>query len=484
MINFLNLEKEKHKIGLILAPSLAILAFFLPLDLPTDAKLTLSIMIFCGVFWFFEVLPLGITAILGVSLAVVFGITTAKQAFLSLGHPVILLFIGSFLIARAMTKHGLDKRIALNLLSKDFFLKSSFRILLGFTLISFFLSMWISNTATTAMLLPLAVGIIYLFEKEGIKDAKNFGVYLLLALAYTASIGGTATLVGTPTNLVGVGFLKEAGYEIDFLKWSLIVFPISLSMFLFLLFYIKLHTNKFSFDYTKIKQIVVFEKSKLPKISKGEINTLVVFLVTVFLWILPGIFNLIGDKQLYKFFKTHLPEGIVAILGAILLFLLKSEKGKSTLDTNDLKNIDWDTVLLFGGGIALGKLIVKSGLASYIGNLVANLVPADMVFLFVFSIVLSMVFLTEISSNTATTITFVPIIIGALQSMNIDILYPIIGVIVSASFAFMLPIATPPNAIIYSSRLIKISKMVKLGLILNIVGAFIVSLWIFILTNN
>ena len=484
MLNFLNFEKEKHKIGLILAPTLAILSYFSPLDIPTNAKLTLSIMVFCGIFWFFEVLPLGITAVLGVSLAVVFGVTSAKEAFVSLGHPVILLFIGSFLIARAMTKHGLDKRIALNLLSKDFFLKSPFRILLGFTLISFFLSMWISNTATTAMLLPLAIGIIYLFEKEGIKDAKNFGVYLLLALAYTASIGGTATLVGTPTNLVGAGFLKEVGYEIDFLKWSLIAFPVALAMFIFLLLYIKLHIRKFSFDFSKIKQIVSIEKEKLPKLSKGEINTLVIFLITVSFWILPGILNLLGNKELYKFFKSHLPEGIVAILGAILLFLLKSEKGKSTLDTNDLKNIDWDTVLLFGGGIALGKLIVKSGLASYIGNSVAHIVPADLAFLFIFSIILSMVFLTEISSNTATTITFVPIIIGALQSMNIDVFYPVVGVIISASFAFMLPIATPPNAIIYSSRLIKISKMVKLGLILNIVGAFIVSLWVFILMNN
>jgi sodium-dependent dicarboxylate transporter 2/3/5 len=423
----LNLEKQKQKIGLVLAPSLAFLSYLLPLDIPTDAKLTLSIMVFCSIFWFLEVLPLGITAILGVSLAVILGITPVKEAFVSLGHPVILLFIGSFLIARAMTKYGLDKRIAINLLSKDIFLKSPFRILLGFTIISFFLSMWISNTATTAMLLPLALGIIHLFEKEGIKDAKKFGVYLLLALAYTASIGGTSTLVGTPTNLVGVGFLKEVGYEIDFLKWSFIAFPVAFGMFLFLLFYIKLHIRKFSFDYKKVKHIITLEKSKLSKLSKGEGNTLFVFLITVFLWILPGIFNILGNKELYKFFKAHLPEGIVAILGAILLFLLRAEKGKTTLDTKDLKNIDWDTVFLFGGGIALGKLIVKSGLASYIGNFVAGLVSPDMAFLFIFSIILSMVFLTEISSNTATTITFVPIIIGALQSMNIDVFYSVLS---------------------------------------------------------
>ena len=474
MIDFQNLKK---KIGLVLAPLLSIITYLLPLSINNDAKIILSIMVFCVIFWLLEVLPLGITAFLGVSLSVVFGVVSAKKAFLSMGHPVILLFIGSFLIAQSMTKYGLDERIALNLLSKDMFLKSPFRILLGFTLIAFFLSMWISNTATTAMLLPLAIGIITLFSHNKIKNSKEFGQYLLIAIAYTASIGGTATLIGTPTNLIGAGFLKEEGYEIDFLQWFLIVSPISFLMFASLLIYIKFHTKNFKFDFVQVKNIIHLEKKKIKKFSKGEKNTLIAFSLAVFFWILPGVANLLGNKEVYIFLKSHLPEGIVAILASIILFLLPVEKGKSTLDTEDLKKIDWDTVLLFAGGIALGKIIVNTGLAKYIGNQISSFVSPDFVFLFIFVIILSMVFLTEISSNTATAITFVPIIIGTLQALKMDIFYPIITIIVAASFAFMLPIATPPNAIVFGSGLIKISKMVKLGFFLNIIGSLILTLF-------
>lgn len=475
-----DLENKKKKIGLFLAPTLAVLTYILPLSIKSDAKIILSIMVFCIVFWLLEVLPLGITAFLGVSLAVVFGIVSAKKAFLSMGHPVILLFIGSFLIAQAMTKYGLDERIALNLLSKDIFLKSPFRILFAFTLISFFLSMWISNTATTAMLLPLALGIITLFSHNKIKNSKAFGIFLLISIAYTASIGGTATLIGTPTNLVGVGFLEETGYNVDFLQWFLIVSPISISMYIVLLLYMKFNIKNFKFNFHQVKQIIISEKRKLKPLSKGEKNTILAFSFAVIFWLLPGIANLVGNKTAYLFLKSHFSEGIVAILAAILLFLLPTENSKSTLNSEDLKQIDWDTVLLFAGGIALGKIIIQTGLAKYIGTQIASLVPSNMTILFIFVIILAMIFLTEISSNTATAITFVPIIIGALQQLNIDIFYPVIAVIVASSFAFMLPIATPPNAIVFGSGLIKISKMVKLGFFLNIIGSIILTIFVII----
>ncbi|RMA97783.1 SLC13 family permease [Hydrogenothermus marinus] len=488
-----DLENKKKKIGLFLAPTLAVLTYILPLSIKSDAKIILSIMVFCIVFWLLEVLPLGITAFLGVSLAVVFGIVSAKKAFLSMGHPVILLFIGSFLIAQAMTKYGLDERIALNLLSKDIFLKSPFRILFAFTLISFFLSilfaftlisfflsMWISNTATTAMLLPLALGIITLFSHNKIKNSKAFGIFLLISIAYTASIGGTATLIGTPTNLVGVGFLEETGYNVDFLQWFLIVSPISISMYIVLLLYMKFNIKNFKFDFHQVKQIISSEKNKLKPLSKGEKNTILAFSFAVVFWLLPGIANLVGNKTAYLFLKSHFSEGIVAILAAILLFLLPTENSKSTLNSEDLKQIDWDTVLLFAGGIALGKIIIQTGLAKYIGTQIASLVPSNMTILFIFVIILAMIFLTEISSNTATAITFVPIIIGALQQLNIDVFFPVIAVIVASSFAFMLPIATPPNAIVFGSGLIKISKMVKLGFFLNIIGSIILTIFVII----
>jgi len=435
---------------------------------------------FCLVFWLTEVIPLSMTAFLGVTAAVVLGIVNIKQAFLSLGHPVILLFLGSFLIAQSMTKHGLDKRFALFLLSKDFFLKSPIRLIIGFSIISFLLSMWVSNTATTAMLLPLVLGIIHMFKEKHIKDINRFAVFALLSVAYSASIGGASTLIGTPTNLIGAGFLREAGYDVDFLKWFLLAFPITFLSYIALILYIKFHIRDFSFDASKIKHLLLEEKKHLPKVSMGEKNTIFVFSLAAFLWILPGLANLLGNKPLYSFLKTHIPEAVVALIASILLFLLPANKKEGTLSSEDLKKLDWDTILLFGGGIALGKLIIKTGLAEYIGKKISVLVSPEIIFLFIFILIVSMIFLTEISSNTATVITFAPILIGVLKELHVDLFYPIFGVIIAASFAFMLPIATPPNAIIYGSKVVPIQQMVKVGFFMNIIGSVIITTFILI----
>ena len=470
----------KREIGLFLAPIVASVLYMLPLDLNREAQIVFAIMGFCLVFWLTEVIPLSMTALLGVSIAVILGVTDIKEAFLSFGHPVILLFIGSFLIAQAMTKHGLDKRFALNLLTRDFFVKNPFRLIAGFSIISFLLSMWVSNTATTAMLLPLILGIIYTFKQNRIKGISNFSVYALLSVAYSASIGGATTLIGTPTNLIGAGFLREAGYDIDFLKWFMLAFPMTATVYILFLIYIKFHIRNFHFDKDKIKKIFTEEKKKLPRVSLGEKNTLFVFCFAAFLWILPGIANLVGNKEVYTFLKNHIPEAIVAVIAAVLLFLLPSRRNEGTLTIEDIKKLDWDAVLLFGGGIALGKLITKTGLANYIGKKVSSLVSPELIIPFIVILIITMIFLTEISSNTATVITFAPILIGILSEMDIDIFYPVFGIIIAASFAFMLPIATPPNAIVYGSRHIPIVKMVKVGFFVNLIGSVIISTFIII----
>ncbi|WP_457621495.1 SLC13 family permease [Persephonella sp.] len=468
-------EKNKKKIGIFFAPVLSILVYIIPMDLSQEAHLVFSIMAFCLVFWLTEVIPLSMTALLGVSAAVVLGIVSVKEAFLSLGHPVVLLFIGSFLIAQAMTKHGLDKRFALNLLSKNFFIKSPIRLIIGFSLIAFLLSMWISNTATTAMLLPLALGIIYMFKNKHIKDIGSFAFFILLSIAYAASIGGATTLVGTPTNLIGAGFLKEEGYDIDFLQWMLYAAPITFLSYIALITYVKFHIRQFRYDLETVRSIIRKEKESLPKMNRGEKNTLFIFSLAVFMWILPGVANILGNQEMYKFLKAHIPEAIVALLAGIFLFLLPVNKKENTLSVDDLRKLDWDTILLFGGGIALGKLIIKTGLASYIGKKIASIVSPEMIFVLILVLVFSMIFLTEVSSNTATVITFAPILIGLLNEMKIDLFFPIFGVIISASFAFMLPIATPPNAIIYGSKMIPIQRMAKVGFFMNIIGAFIIT---------
>ncbi len=470
----------KREIGLLTAPISAALVYMLPLDLKQDAHIIFSIMVFCIIFWLTEVIPLSMTALLGISAAVILGVVPVKEAFLSFGHPVILLFIGSFLIAQSMTKHGLDRRFALNVLTKDFFIKSPFRLILGFSLISFLLSMWVSNTATTAMLLPLILGIIHTFKQNKIKGLSGFSVYALLSIAYAASIGGATTLIGTPTNLIGAGFLKDAGYEVDFVKWFLLAFPITFSVYVAFLIYIKFHIKKFHFKKEEIKKIFSEEKKKLPKLSLGEKNTVFIFFFAAFFWILPGLANILGNKELYLFLKSHIPEAIVAVVAAVALFLLPAKKGEGTLTVDDIKKLDWDTVLLFGGGIALGKLITKTGLSGYIGKKISLLISPEMTVLFITLLIVTMIFLTEISSNTATVITFAPILIGILSEMKVDLFYPVFGIIIAASFAFMLPIATPPNAIVYGSRQIPIGKMVKIGFFMNVIGSVIISTFIII----
>ncbi len=475
-----NIASVKRGVGLILAPSLALAIYLIPMDLNQNAHIMFSIMVFAIIFWLLEVVPLSITALLSVSLAVIFGIVSIKEAFLSLGHKVVLLFIGSFLIATAMSKYGLDKRIALNLLSKKFFVKSPIRLIIGFSFIGYFLSFWISNTATTAILLPLTIGIIYILREAKVKNIDKFAIFLLLSIAYSSSIGGATTLIGTPTNLIGAGFLDDLGYSVDFVKWFLYAFPITFLTYIAFLIYINFYIKTDGYVYTKVHFLLIQEKEKLPKINKGEINTLIAFLFAVVLWILPGVFNILGNKEIYGFLKAHFPEGLVAILAAIILFLLPTEKGKPTLSSDDLRGLDWDTILLFGGGLALGKLIMKTGLAKYIGTKLSGIVSPEYIILFVFLLVLTMVFLTEISSNTATALTFIPILIGLLTELKMDLFFIIFGVIISASFAFMLPIATPPNAIIYGSKLLQIKDMVRVGLFMNIIGTIIITLMVII----
>ena len=475
--------KLKRVIGFILAPTLALLIYLLPLDLNQKAHIVFSILVFNIIFWLFEVIPLSMTALLGVSFAVIFGVVPVKEAFKSLGHPVVLLFIGSFLIATAMSKYKLDRRIALNVLSRDIFLKSPFRLIVGFSIIAYLLSFWISNTATTAILLPLSLGIIVILQSAKIPNFEKFTVFLLLSIAYASSIGGATTLIGTPTNLVGAGFLEELNYNVDFIRWFTYAFPITFLTYIAFLIYIKLYIKSGNYSYEKVKQLLLKEKSKLPSINRGEINTVIAFLLAVILWSLPGILNIFGFEEIYKFFKGHFPDGLVAILSAIILFILPNEDGKPTLTSNDLRGLDWDTILLFGGGIALGQLIMKTGLAEYIGKNIAEFISPNYLILFVFILILAMVFLTEISSNTATVLTFVPILIGILKELDINLFFIIFGVVVAGSFAFMLPIATPPNAIIYGSRLIPLRVMTKVGIFLNIIGAIIITGMVVIYMN-
>ncbi|MER2995978.1 SLC13 family permease [Pontibacter populi] len=466
----------RRNTGLIVAPLLAGTVWLLAAALPFEARVVAAIMVFCLVFWMTEVIPLSMTAFTGVLLAIVTGVANIETAFQNLGHPIILLFIGSFLLARAMTRHGLDKQIALFILSRKFFQKSLFKLFFGFSIVSFVLSMWVSNSVTVAMLLPLIIGVTHLIQQPG--EQRSPALYFLLGTAYSASVGGISTIIGSPPNLIGVNYLAKQGITIDFLQWMLMALPISVSMYGFLLLYMRYFLKKCTYNRQVVEQYVTENQQKQSKLNRGSKVTMGVFFLAVILWLLPGFLNLLGQEAAYSFMSTYFAESTVALLAALLLFLIPAKPGEGTLVADDLVRIDWDTILLFGGGMALGQLVVTSGLADMIGTGIAGMLQADQPLLLVFSLVLLVLFLTEVSSNTAIAITFVPIIIGVLTGFELPLLYPVLGVVVACSFAFMLPVATPPNAIVYGTRQVPIAKMVRTGLILNIVGAMLITAFV------
>src|SRR5690606_13398198 len=296
-----------------------------------------------------------------------------------------------------------------------------------------------------------------------------------LGIAYSASIGGVSTIIGSPPNMIGVQYLGERGINIDFLDWMMLTLPVSLCMYAFMLFYMYRFMKTSNFSSQKIKEYLELNAENLKKFSAGERNTIIVFILAVSLWLLPGMLNMFGFEEAYKQVSKYLPESIVALIAAILLFLLPSDKNHTgTLQSEDLRLIDWDTILLFGGGLALGSLIIQTGLAASIGNGIANTVSSGNIPGLVFLLIAGILLMTEISSNTAIAITFVPIVIGILTTLQVDILYPVLGVVIASSFAFMLPVATPPNAMVYGSGYIPLSKMIKTGAWLNLVGAIII----------
>lgn len=472
------MQLSRRNTGLLLAPILAILTWFLAVGLPYEARIVATIMVFCLVFWMTEVIPLSMTAFLGVLLAVMVGEAKIETAFQNLGHPIILLFIGSFLLARSMTRHGLDKRIALFILSQPFFQQSLFRLFLGFSLVSFVLSMWVSNSVTVAMLLPLTLGVTQLVCRQ--EHNQNAAVYFLLGIAYSASIGGISTIIGSPPNLIGVNYLAQQGVRIDFLQWMLMAMPVSLTMYGGMLLYMYYFLSKSSYNRQVVKTYVEEQISKKEKLKKGELVTMGVFTIAVILWVTPGFLNLFGLEEGYTFMNTYFAESTVAVLAALLLFLIppgQENKGLGTITSEDLVRIDWDTILLFGGGMALGQLVVSSGLADTIGRGITVFIDPEQQLMLIFLLVLLVLFLTEVSSNTAIAITFVPIIIGVLHEINVPLLYPVLGVVIACSFAFMLPVATPPNAIVYGSKQVPIAAMVRAGLILNLFGAALITAW-------
>jgi len=467
--------------GFLLGPLLFITAYFSPLlSQNPKAHSLLAIFLLIVTWWVTECIPIPVTALLVPVLITAFNVAKVKDAFAPFANPIIMLFLGSFVLARAMCLHALDQRLAMSILSLKTIKEKKTRILFALGLTSLFLSMWISNTATTAMMFPIALGVLDALREQRESRKSSFSVVLLLTLAYAASIGGIGTPIGSPPNLIAIGMLEKlVNYRVTFFQWMIIGFLILIPMYFFLFFYMK-YRLRGTIQKDAPVDLSLLEKKK-PKgpLTQGQKNVLAAFSVTVSLWIFPGVVSLIWGRSapLFLWFQEHFPESAAAIIGAGLLFILpvKASQGKFTISLSEAIKIDWGTLLLFGGGLSLGFQMFETGLAEAIGNFFISLggSSASLAVITLLAVAFS-VFITELTSNTASANMIIPIIIAITQAAAVNPLPPVMGCAIGCSFAFMLPVATPPNAIIYGSGMIPLPQMMKHGLWLNLAGILLI----------
>lgn len=445
---------------------------------------TLATALLMAIWWITEVVPLAITSLLPVVLFPMLGIMNGKDVSSTYFNHVIFLFIGGFIVALAMQKWNLHKRIALKILMVTGV--SPGRILLGFMLATSFLSMWISNTATTMMMVPILISIIRKLEELiGKKNIGRYSIGLLLGVAYSASIGGIATLVGTPPNLSFARILQimfPEAPDISFANWFIFAFPVTFIFFIIVWVYLYFLFRPSTKNWENISNKTFKEQYKSLGITTFEERIVfIVFIALAVLWLLRSdisinSFTIPGWAGLFNH-PEYINDGTVAILASIILFIIPSrnQKGKRIMDWKSASGIPWNIVLLFGGGFALASGFKESGLSIWFGNQL-SFVGGYHPFLIIMVICFTMTFLTELTSNTATTEMLLPILAGLSVSVEVNPLIFMLPATLSGSMAFMLPVATPPNAIVFGSGRLKVMDMARNGLILNFIGVVVISL--------
>lgn len=480
--------------GYVIGPAAFLgLVFFADLDPENPAVTrTLAVGLLMAILWITEIIPLAATSLLPVVLFPLLGIMDGKEVSATYFNHVIFLFIGGFLVALAMERWNLHKRIALRILMITGASPGS--ILLGFMLATAFLSMWISNTATAMMMVPILISVMQKLEETTQKGVMSkFAIGLLLGVAYSASIGGIATLVGTPPNLSFLRIFQimfPHAPEISFTKWLLYALPVAVCLFIFVWWLLYYMYGPKKGQWTPLEKGVFQKQYKdLGPMLFEEKIILADFIIMALLWlsrsdldfgrfIIPGWAGLFASPE-------YVNDGTVAITMAVILFFIPSinDKGKQLLNWEIAGKMPWHIVLLFGGGFALATGFKDSGLSVWFGEQLKWLSGMNP-FIMILMISLLVTFLTELTSNTATTEMILPILAGLAVSIEINPLYLMLPATLSASMAFMLPVATPPNAIIFGTNRLTIADMAKTGLVINLVGAIIISVLTYFLAGS
>lgn len=443
-----------------------------PFGLDTNAQKVTAVAALMICWWITEALPMPVVALLPLVLFPLLNVAGMKELASSYANPIIYLFMGGFIIALAIEKWDLHKRAALSIISLTG--TSGNKIVLGFIISSGLLSMWISNTATTMMMYPIALSVISVMETNGTKgNYKNLSVCLLLAIAYSSNFGGIATIVGTPPNVAYTGYWTDhTGSAIQFIDWMKLCLPISL-LLLFTLYIIMtrvLYPNNIKAD-NAAKHLIKEELKKLGKISTNESRVLLIFLLTATLWITK---DLINDRQN----MISLTDPIIALAGGLLMFIVPAGKEygwQPLLKWSDTKKMAWGILILFGGGICLAAQLEEAGIIQSIGQWTTGFATGGILLVFIVATI--SIFISEFMSNVAQVIVFAPVITGMAEGLQIDPLQLGIAMTLGASCASMMPMGTPPNAIVFASGKLKLKHMTQTGLIMNIISAILITLF-------
>ena len=476
----------RNTVGLFLGPMLFLLLLVMPLPagMSPAAMRVAAVAVLMAVWWTTEAIPIPATALLPIFLFPVLGIMKASVVTLSYANHLIYLFMGGFLIAVTVEKWNLHRRIALYTIR--FIGITPNRIIFGFMLTTWFLSMWISNTAATMMMLTIAMAVINQVVNEIDADPAvsvdtrpghfRFGIALMLGIAYAASIGGVATLIGTPTNAVFAGIVEKTyGITVSLADWMLIGAPLAATTLVITWFLLTHVLHRSELEYLPGgRQAINREIAQLGIISYQEKAVLAVFLLVACLWVLRGLLDI---KEL-----SMVSDSTIAIGGALLLFMLPADwkKREFLLDWRTALTIPWDILILFGGGFALASGFSESGLTNFLAGKLSVLQGASIVI--VIAAVAGLVtFLTELTSNTATASIILPVLAALAEAMNVHPFGLMIAAAIAASYAFMLPVATPPNAIVFGSRYVSIQQMMKTGIWLNFIGIILITTVVLVL---
>jgi solute carrier family 13 (sodium-dependent dicarboxylate transporter), member 2/3/5 len=456
-----------RKLGLLLGPILFFVFTNLPSTIVSEkGDAVIAVALWMVIWWITEAVSISVTALLPLVLFPLLDIMPIGEVGANYGSPIIFLFFGGFVLALALENVNLHKRIALTIIKITGTTPN--KVVLGFMIATASLSMWISNTASTVVMLPIAMSVIGLLinDADGFtKNDRNFALSVMLGIAFSANAGGIATVIGTPPNSVMIGLLEnEYNIEISFLKWMVIGVPFSTVMIAISYFVLVkwMFPNK-QLKFTASKEVINTELQKLGPMSGKEKMVLSIFGVTVFLWIFRTLINKI-------FPGLGLSDTIISMLAAISLFSIpyNIKKGDFLIKWKDTQRLAWGILILFGGGLALAKGMSVSGIV----DLVAHTIAASEISILLTAVLLIflMLFMTELMSNVALVAVLAPVVAGIAIGLEIPILYLLIPVTIASSCAFMLPMATPPNAIVFASGYIKVHQMARVGIILNLIA--------------